>query len=432
MEVTVETLRELLVEAGVDRAVAGAVRPDAPLLRQGVDSLDYPAFSLAVESRFDLIIDERDSLSLRTLNDFAAYVRSRLSGKLPESDHIARIRQAWKDVEPGRAYVVGPLLPGDGQGIAQLFYTIYGDRYPVDDYYVPERIEQLNAEGSLLTVVARLETGAVAGQGAYYQSSPPNKALYEFGQVMVAPAYRDTLMAAKIIREMDRLSRTMTQAQGFFGEAVCTHTITQKLVDKQGYSECGLEVSLMPAGAYEKEGAGAQRVSCLLGARVDRDSRRPLHLPQCYRREFEFILEGFRLDREILFSPQDQPAAAVTALERRAFDFAQVERVQVAGVGADFPEVAATLDREATDRGLAVLQVFVNAGAPGAAFAVEALRARGFFLGGLIPLWFGPDAILMQKLYVEPEFEAINLYSDRARTILEHLRADFLRAQPLA
>jgi len=432
MNVTTRELLDLLVEAGVDQTVADAIRPDAPLLRQGVDSLDYPAFSLAVESRFDLAIDERDSLSLRTLDDFAAYIAAHTNGKQPISDHIASLQRNWQEVALGRAYEVGLLRPGDGQGVAQLFYTIYGDRYPVEDYYVPERIEQMNAEGSLLTVVARLETGVVAGQGAYYQSSPPNKALFEFGQVMVAPEYRDSLMGAKIIREMDQLSRTMTQAEGFFGEAVCTHTVTQKLVDKQGYSECGLELSLMPAGAYEKEGAGAQRVTCLLGARVDRDRRMPLHLPECYRRELEFILEGFSLTRDIHFSEADRPSAAVTQLERKTFDFAQVERVQATTVGADFPLAASRLDEEAVQKGLAVLQVYVNAGAPGAAFAVEALRERGFILGGLLPIWFGPDGLLMQKLYIEPEFETINLHSVRGKAILEFLRADFERARSQA
>lgn len=431
MNVTTQVLRELLVEAGVDQAVADAVRPDAPLLRQGVDSLDFPAFSLAVESRFDMAVDEGDSLSLRTLDDFAAYIRQRLD-VTPQVSPIERIRQNWRKIEPDSKYTVGPLKPGDGQGIAQLFYSVYGDRYPVEDYYVPESIERLNAEGALLTVVARLESGAVAGQGAYYQSSPPNKALFEFGQLLIAPEYRNSLMVSKIVREMDRLSRTMTQAQGFFGEAVCTHLVTQKLVDKQGYAECGLEVSLMPAGAYEKEGAGAQRVSCLLGARVDRDHHMPLHLPECYRKEMELILRGFSLDREISFSAMDAPLGIESAFDSRTFDFASVERVQVTTVGSDFTDVVRTLDQDAKRRNLAVVQVFVNAGGPGAVFAVEALRARGFILGGLVPLWFGPDGLLMQKLYVEPEFDAINLFSDRSKALLAFIRADWDRARSLA
>ncbi len=427
MPISLNVLRELLVEAGVAPDVAEAIRPDVPLLRQGVDSLEFPAFCLVVENRFSLSIDERDSLSLRTLDDFAAYLHAAQGEATSTGAPPGRISQDWREVEGGRSYEVGPLRPGDGQGVAQLFYMIYGDRYPVEDYYIPERIEALNAQGRLLTVVARLETGTVAGQGAYYQSSPPNKALFEFGQVMVDPAYRHTAMAARILREMDRLSRAMAQADGFFGEAVCTHLTTQKFVDTQGYVECGLEVSLMPAGTYEKEGAGCQRVSCLLGARIDRDRPMALYLPECYRRELAFILEGFSLDRDLRFGGPGRPAAPETVFERRRFDFARVERVQATRIGADFPGRAAALDQEAAARGLAVVQVFVNAGDPGTAYAVAALRERGFFLGGLVPLWFGTDGLFMQKLYVAPEFDAINLYSPRAKTLLKFVRADYDR-----
>ena len=190
-----------------------------------------------------------------------------------KTEAITRIKANWKDVAPDEKYEIGLLRPGDGQGVVQLFYTVYGDRYPVADYYLPERVEALNASGEVFTVVARLNSGAIAGQGAYYQSSPPNKALYEVGQLLVAPEYRNTAIAVRIAQAMDRLSRTITQAQGFFGESVCSHLVTQKLSLKQGYCECGLELSLMPAGSYEKEGAGAERVSCLLAVRVERDRR---------------------------------------------------------------------------------------------------------------------------------------------------------------
>ncbi len=431
MQVTTDTLRNLLVESGVAPAVAQAVDPAISLLRQGIDSLDYPAFRLAVESRFGLTIDERSSLSLCTLNDYAAHIMDRQAGPPQTGEAIALLKQAWQTVDPDLKYTVGPLQPGDGQGVAQLFYSVYGDRYPVTDYYFPASIERLNAEGKLLTVVARLESGAIAGQGAYYQSSPPNKALFEFGQLLVTPEYRNTMVAAKITREMDRLSRTMVQAQGFFGEAVCTHTVTQKLVKKHAYAECGLEISLMPSGAYEKEGGGTQRVSCVLGTRVDRDRHMPLHLPECYRKELEYILSGFSLDREILFSAMDVPLTAQSVLDARTFDFAAVTRVQVPTVGADFPACILALDEDAKQRGMAVLQVFVNAGEPGTAFATQALRAQGFIFGGLMPLWFGTDGLMLQKLYVEPEFEAINLLVDKTKALLAGMRAEWenLRAK---
>ena len=437
MRVAADTLRELLVAAGVAPATARAVQPGLPLRGQGVDFTVHPAFRRQVEERFGLALDETGAWPLETLDEIAACIRARQDGEPAKAELAAlieRVKRDWQEVEPGLDYEVGPLRPGDGQGVSQLFYSVYGDRYPVADYYIPEAIERLNAEGKLLTVVARLSSGAIAGQGAYYRSSPPNEGVFENGQVLIVPEYRGSRIVVQITRAMDRLSRSMQQAQGFFGEAVCTHLTTQKLCSRQDYSECGLELSLMPAGSYEKEGAGLQRVSCLIGARVDRDRHATLHLPECYRTEMEFILSGFALDREILFSDSDAPppTAGSSRLEARTFDFAQVERVQVIAIGADFPERVRELDENAKRCGLAVVQAFVNTGDAGAPFAVNALRARGFILGGFVPLWFGPDGVLMQKLYVEPEFDAVNLFAERSKRIFAFIRADWDRAQACA
>jgi acyl carrier protein len=80
MAVTGADLVEVLRLAGIGEAVVAAVRPDAPLLLQGLDSVDFPAFVAALEERFHLDIPEKEALTLRTLNDFAALVE-RLSGK---------------------------------------------------------------------------------------------------------------------------------------------------------------------------------------------------------------------------------------------------------------------------------------------------------------------------------------------------------------
>ena len=77
MAVTEATLKELLILAGAQRAVVDALRPDAPLLRQGIDSLDFPSFIVVLEERFGLTIPEDEAWKLRTLDDFAAYLDAR-------------------------------------------------------------------------------------------------------------------------------------------------------------------------------------------------------------------------------------------------------------------------------------------------------------------------------------------------------------------
>ncbi|MHC1700245.1 MAG: acyl carrier protein [Humidesulfovibrio sp.] len=74
MKVTGLELKNLLAEAGVQPEVARAVDPAAPLLKQGLDSVDFPAFCALVEERFQVRLDDEAALVLRTLDDFAAYV----------------------------------------------------------------------------------------------------------------------------------------------------------------------------------------------------------------------------------------------------------------------------------------------------------------------------------------------------------------------
>lgn len=76
MAVTGLQLKALLEEAGVQPEVARAVDPAAPLLKQGLDSVDFPAFCALVEDRFRVRLDDEAALKLRTLDDFAAFVAS--------------------------------------------------------------------------------------------------------------------------------------------------------------------------------------------------------------------------------------------------------------------------------------------------------------------------------------------------------------------
>jgi acyl carrier protein len=76
MAVTIEELRALLAEAGVKPELADTLDASAPLLRQGVDSMDFPAFCALLEERFGCSLDDAAALRLRTLEDFSGYLKA--------------------------------------------------------------------------------------------------------------------------------------------------------------------------------------------------------------------------------------------------------------------------------------------------------------------------------------------------------------------
>ncbi len=136
--------------------------------------------------------------------------------------------------------------PEDGYGVTRLFYAVYGDGYPIDTFYLPERLTEENRAGRIRSAVARTEDGQVVSHIALYRSSAPNPELYEYGLGLTLPAYRASLAFARCNSLLLSLVEDGV-VDSFFGEAVCNHIITQKLTRQSGAIETALEPALMPA-----------------------------------------------------------------------------------------------------------------------------------------------------------------------------------------
>ena len=74
---TINELKELMLNIGMDRDIVAGVDPAEALSLQGVDSVDCPAFAVAVEERYGVKLSDADSLKLKTLNDFAKYITAK-------------------------------------------------------------------------------------------------------------------------------------------------------------------------------------------------------------------------------------------------------------------------------------------------------------------------------------------------------------------
>ena len=328
-------------------------------------------------------------------------------------------------VEPGQAYVVDAFRPEDALGVASLFFSIYGPEYPFETFYVPERLIAENANGNIYSVVARTAKGDIIGHSALYRSSPPNPALYEAGQSLVLQTYRTTFAAYKMNRYITEVVVPRVPLCGFFTEPVCHHETAQKNSQKAGAKETALELGLMPAESYAKDAGTTERVSCLFCYRSVRDQSQRVYVPPVYEQALAFCAADLGLDRESGAAAGSPPADGLSQIDSRFFRFAGVGRCQVTALGADFPTRVADLEKQAALEQAVVLQLFLNLNQPAVGVAVDHLRTRGFCLGGYLPRWFDSDGLLMQKLRFRPAFDALQLYSERARGLLQIVRQDW-------
>jgi acyl carrier protein len=63
---------------GVDAEIMKKPKNDVPLLAQGLDSIDMPAIAAATEKKYQIDLSDADATILKTINDFVAFINTRL------------------------------------------------------------------------------------------------------------------------------------------------------------------------------------------------------------------------------------------------------------------------------------------------------------------------------------------------------------------
>jgi hypothetical protein len=333
------------------------------------------------------------------------------------------------DTAPEEHIEVGSFRPEDAEGITALFRSVYGDGYPVRVFYDPEALTEANEEGTYYSIVARKASGKIVGVQHMFRSAP-YKALYELGAGLVMKEYRKLGLNKRLLDFVfEQWVPSQAGIEEIWGEPVCNHLIMQKAVVEYRHVETALEVALMPAEAYDTEKSAAGRVAALSAFRCYNPKPHTVYLPLAYERELTFLYSALDDKRDILVSDQSLPDSVRSQGEMTVFDFARVCRIAVPSVGSDFGMYIHEHETKALERKVVVIQVWLSLGSPWVGAAVDVLRDRGYFLGGLLPRWFDEDGILMQKLMIDPDFESIQLYSDRSKQISAMVQADWRRTQ---
>ncbi len=331
--------------------------------------------------------------------------------------------------EKDRTWEVDFFRPADAAGVAALYRAVYGENYPISELYDPEFLVRQNETGEAYRVVARTLTGEVVGHVAFYRSSPPNPRLYEVGQLMVRQDYRRSNMAFKLSRYSAKEIPLRYSLEQIWAEAVCNHIFTQRMSMSKDSYETAIEIDLMPAESYEqaftKPMAGAGRVTNLIYFRTFQTRGQDIYLPPVYEESLRYLYSAQEFGHRYRLSTEPLPYGVATKGEARLFPTAGVARLTFEEVGGDFQPRLEEFERKANAGASIVTQVFIKLTHPWIGAAVDILRRRGYFLGGILPRWFDDDGLLMQKISATPNFAGVQLYSKRAKKILEIVKNDW-------
>ncbi|MHB8770728.1 MAG: acyl carrier protein [Syntrophales bacterium] len=78
MKITAKDVIALMKEVGIDEEIIKNLKNDAPLLDQGLDSIDLPAIAVATEKLCKVDLSDADATKLKTIDDFVRYVNGKM------------------------------------------------------------------------------------------------------------------------------------------------------------------------------------------------------------------------------------------------------------------------------------------------------------------------------------------------------------------
>lgn len=194
---------------------------------------------------------EGSELHLRAARDHASIevleqVRTRLEQEDAEHAHV--------DLDPSSKtaeYVVRDYRSGDGLTIAQRIYEAYGRSYPNPDLYVPDRIDRLNTEGRLHSIICESEQGDVVGH--YALERPDLGPIGEAGQAVIDHRHRGHGLMKPMRAAVEKAGADLGLL-GIWSQPTARHPISQRMNIGFGSTPCALCLGTTPAGSTLRGG----------------------------------------------------------------------------------------------------------------------------------------------------------------------------------
>jgi len=311
--------------------------------------------------------------------------------------------------------------------VGKVFRSIYGEDFPVKDVYQPDVLWKEIQAGRLTSALAFDLQGQAAGYVSMFKTAP-NPRLWEAGNMLVVPEYAHTNISTLLIHYyFDTAIHRMTDIDGIFNETVCCHFFTQIIAAKNGMTGCGLELDQLDGKSFKdnkSNKAGTARVSCVLYFLELTDLLEPEYVPIRYDMILRRIT-GSLQPRILIPSTAILPTNGKTHLDEKYYASARTLKVATPIVGSDWAAVLEGILNKAIQQQVISLQITINMACPHIGVAVDLLREKGFFFGGMAPHWFGTDGLLMQKLFgSKTEYEKTKLYTQFSRELLAFIISD--------
>ena len=315
-------------------------------------------------------------------------------------------------------YRIRDYRPDDGLQVARRIYEAYGRSYANPDLYVPERIERLNRDGYLHSIVCESPDGDVVGH--YALERPDLGPTGEAGQAVIDHRHRGHGLMKPMRAAVERAGAALGLL-GIWSQPTAMHPLSQRMNLKFGSVPTAVQLGLLPAAMTLRGGVAGEAASHDQGGRGSTflywhpfhpEPRLVAHAPDAVV-PLLTALYGAR-GREVAFGGEGRrptPGAkdAVHCRFVRALGVAWVvaDRIEPGAVGA----IRAAVDAMSSGAGAGAVYVDLPLDDPGTTAVAEALLADGLKVAGIAPRCIprSDDRVAEDALRLSAQAAAVDL-----------------------
>lgn len=289
------------------------------------------------------------------------------------------------------------LEPGMSEALVKCIRSVYGDSYPLTEFYDPDCIESLIKQKLLYSEVAINQDGEIIANLSTQLEKVGDRTADASAGMVAAPfrGYGTILqLGMRMVSVYEELGLCGVQLY-----SITLHTITQKLIADGGGILTGVLPAHFPKGTTADGFKGASgRVGVVsFYMPLKKLPSRSVYVPLEYKEQICNIYKQVKCDREVL-RPSKDKLATDSIYEITSYNQTGVIHMRLDRVGSDTGNVLNFLDATAFENASEVdyLDIPLNDSACG--FAVDLARAKGFVYGNLILERGNTDRLRLQKL----------------------------------
>lgn len=324
-------------------------------------------------------------------------------------------------------YSIRGMVDSEAVEISRCAYKSHGYSFFDEHIYYPDKLVELNNDGTMISAVAVTKDNVFMGHGCFLFQYPEDK-IAELTFVFVNVEYRGQGALNRILEYLFA-APSKRELKGVYAYAVANHPFTQKAMIRYGILDCGILLATSP-GSWKFKGISddtTQRISVVLSFRyLIEPSAKTLYCPPQHKEFINKLYDyiGNKVNTYAI-APSIEQLELVdeSVIDESVNDLESCGEIHIKKFGKDIVKRIRKITRKMCVEQTACINLFLNLEDAGTYYFTKELEKLGYFFAGILPESKIGEALILQYLNnVDLDYSKITAYSDVAKEILEYIK----------